>query len=100
MSAERMAAKLLQEFQRLLRGLYIAHLYALHAIAIMRALARGFPSSSFDFATQIGGIPHGFGFPLWVTIPFALATVGGLYPAARWSQRVRQTKRYPVTRYL
>jgi uncharacterized membrane protein len=80
--------------------LYVAHLYALHAFAMLWALAVGFPWSAFDFTANIGGMPKGFGFPLWVTIPFSLITVVALWPAARWYARLRTSKRYAITRYF
>jgi len=42
---------------------YVVHAYVLHVIAILWALAAGFPSSSFDFATRYGGRPAGFRIP-------------------------------------
>ncbi|BDC48586.1 hypothetical protein F183_A09020 [Bryobacterales bacterium F-183] len=52
---------------------YVAHLYLLHALALLASLAMGLGIA--DFSKRFGGIPEGFGFPLWVTVPFALATV-------------------------
>ena len=80
--------------------LYVAHLYALHALAMAWAVASGFPWSAFDFTKNIGGMPAGFGFALWVTIPFSLVTLLLLWPAARWYAALRASKRYVVTRYL
>jgi uncharacterized membrane protein len=79
---------------------YVAHLYALHAAALVAALAAGFPPSAFDFGARIGGMPPGFGFPLWVTVPFALVTVAALYPACRWYARLRASRRHAWTRYV
>jgi hypothetical protein len=79
---------------------YVAHLYALHAAALLAALAAGFPPRAFDVGARIGGVPAGFGFPLWVTVPFALATVAALYPACRWYARLRASRRYAWTRYV
>jgi uncharacterized membrane protein len=80
--------------------IYIAHLYALHAAALAWALLAGYAWSAFDFRKQIAGMPDGFGFPLWITIPFAIATVVSLLPAARWYARLRASKRFAVTRYV
>ncbi len=80
--------------------LYIAHLYLLHALAMLWALVDGYPWSTFDFHTQIGGMPKGFGFPLWVTIPFSLCTIVLLWPAAQWYARLRASKRYAITRFV
>jgi uncharacterized membrane protein len=79
---------------------YVSHLYALHVLALLAALAMGFPPSAFDFAHRFGGIPEGFGFPLWLTPLFALATTLTLLPACRWYSRVRREKRYPALAYF
>jgi uncharacterized membrane protein len=79
---------------------YVAHLYALHAAALLAAFAAGFAPAAFDFGARLGGVPAGFGFPLWVTVPFALATVAALYPACRWYARLRASRRYAWTRYV
>ena len=79
---------------------YVAHLYALHVFALAGALALGFPASAFDFAHRFGGIPEGFGFPLWLTPPVALLTTAALLPACRWYSRLRASKRYPMLAYF
>lgn len=79
---------------------YAAHLYALHVFALLAALAAGFPLSSFDFARRFGGIPEGFGFPLWLTPLIAVGTTIVLLPACRGYARIRQSKRYPVLDYF
>ncbi len=80
--------------------LYVAHLYLLHAVALAWAWLAGFRGDDFDFAARIGGVPAGFGFPLWVTFPFAAATLLALAPATAWYARLRASKRYVVTRYF
>jgi len=79
---------------------YVAHLWALHAVALLAALLVGYPPAAFDFGARIGGVPEGFGFPLWVTLPFALGTAAMLYPACRWYDRLRASRRYGWTRYV
>jgi uncharacterized membrane protein len=79
---------------------YVSHLYALHVFALLAALAMGFPPSAFHFAHRFGGIPEGFGFPLWLTPLFALATTLILLPACRWYSQVRREKRYPALAYF
>lgn len=66
---------------------YIAHLYALHAAALLWAWASGFPPA--DFTRRFGGVPAEFGFPLWMSVPFALAVTALLYPACEWYSRRR-----------
>lgn len=63
---------------------YVAHLYALHAAALGAAWLAGYPPEAFDFQRRFGGIPAGFGFPLWLTPVFAAAIIAALYPACRW----------------
>jgi uncharacterized membrane protein len=79
---------------------YVAHLYTLHAVAIGWALLSGFSWTDFDFRATITGIPATFGFPLWVTLPFAAGVVVLLYPAARWYGRLRASGRVRWTRYF
>ena len=61
---------------------YIAHLYALHAAVLAWAWAAGFPPA--DFSRRFGGMPAEFGFPLWMSVPFALAVTALLYPVCAW----------------
>lgn len=80
--------------------LYVAHLYLLHALALLWAMASGHAWSTFDFRATITGLPKTFGFPLWQTFPFVVVTLLLLYPAAIWYARVRASRRYRITRYL
>jgi hypothetical protein len=77
---------------------YAAHLYALHLLAWGAALAAGFPLAEFDVTARFGGVPEGFGFPLWTTIPFALGTAWLLLPLCRSYEARRQ--RYSWLRYF
>jgi uncharacterized membrane protein len=79
---------------------YAAHLYALHAAAITAAWLLGFPASSFDFAHRFGGIPAGFGYPLWLTPWLAISITALLHPLCRWYAGVRGTGRYRLLAYL
>jgi uncharacterized membrane protein len=80
--------------------LYIAHLYLLHATALLWAVLDGAALEAFDFRTAIGGMPAGFGFPLWVTIPYALVIVLMLWKPAQWYAALRRSKRYAFTRFV
>jgi uncharacterized membrane protein len=80
--------------------LYVAHLYLLHVLALLWAMASGLAWSTFDFRATITGLPNTFGFPLWQTFPFVVVTLLLLYPAAVWYARVRAARRYRITRYL
>jgi uncharacterized membrane protein len=80
--------------------LYIAHLYLLHATALLWAVLDGAALEAFDFRAAIGGMPAGFGFPLWVTIPYALVIVLLLWKPAQWYAALRRSKRYAFTRFV
>jgi len=68
---------------------YVSHLWLLHALALLGALAAGYPLASFQFMRQFGGRPVGFEFPLWLVYPFAGVTVLLLYPLCRsWASPV------------
>lgn len=79
---------------------YVAHLYLLHALALLWALAIGYPASAFRFAERFGGIPEGFGFPLWVTLPFAGITILLLLPACKRYAQLRRDGRQRWLSYL
>lgn len=79
---------------------YVAHLWTLHVAALVAAVVAGYPPPAFDFRTRFGGVPEGFGFPLWATLPFAAATVALLYPACQWYDRLRASRRYRWTRFV
>jgi uncharacterized membrane protein len=79
---------------------YVGHLYLLHALALVWALASGYPLAAFRFAERFGGIPEGFGFPLWVTLPFAGITVLLLLPACQRFAQLRHSKRHRWLSYL
>jgi uncharacterized membrane protein len=93
-------ARWLRRFGTVPMFVYIAHLYLLHALAIVWALALGFPWSAFDFRARITGLPASFGFPLWVTLPFVAVTLALLWWPAGWYARLRASRRYAFTRYI
>lgn len=72
---------------------YIAHLYLLHAMALLWAAAQGFTPAPLN--ARFGGIPEAFGFPLWQTLPFAALATALLVPlCARYAERRRGWLRY------
>jgi uncharacterized membrane protein len=79
---------------------YVLHLWLLHGLALVGALAAGYPLSSMNAVAHYGGRPPGFGFPLWVTIPFAAITVVLTYPLCRWYERQKSGRRWWFTAYL
>jgi hypothetical protein len=60
----------------------------------------GFAPAAFDLGARIGGVPEGFGFPLWVTLPFAAVATTLPYPACWGYDRLRASRRYRWARYL
>ena len=76
---------------------YVVHLYLVHAFALIWAAAAGLGGPDWR---RFGGVPAGFGFPLWVTIPFALFVVAASYPVCRWYEALRASRRYRWTEYL
>jgi hypothetical protein len=79
---------------------YILHLWALHAVAIAGALAGGYAWSSVNVVRHFGGRPPGFGFPLWMTLPFAAVTIALVYPTCRWYDEQRRQNRWAWTSYV
>jgi hypothetical protein len=79
---------------------YIAHLYLLHALALLMALLAGHPWATFDFKTKITGMPAGFGFPLWGVYVFSAVTVALLYPLCRRYDQWRRGSQSLIARYL
>jgi uncharacterized membrane protein len=77
---------------------YVAHLWLLHALALGAAWALG--HAPVGLGERYGGMPAGFGFPLWATLPFAALAVALLWPACRWYDRLRASRRYRWTRYV
>lgn len=73
---------------------YVLHLAALHILVWAYAWLLGYRWTDFDLQRNFGGVPTGVGFPLWVTVPFALATVALLWPACKWYDRVRPRHRW------
>jgi hypothetical protein len=79
---------------------YISHLYVLHVLGILAALAAGYPWSSFDFRARITGIPAGFGFPLWGVYLMSTVTVAVLYPACHWYREWKSRTSSLIARYI
>jgi hypothetical protein len=75
---------------------YVAHLYALHAISLLWAMAQGM--TPLPLSAKFGGIPDGFGFPLWVTVPYALTVTAILVPLCGRYAQLR--KRQAILKYF
>jgi len=72
---------------------YIAHIYAIHLLALFAALATGFTFSDMTFTTWITDSPNlkGYGFGLGVVYLVWIVVVLGLYPACLWYERYKAT---------
>jgi hypothetical protein len=70
---------------------YVAHFWAIHALASLMAWLR-YGGASFAFLfhplPSMGGpselFPSGFGYPLWVAYVVWMGIVVSLYPLSRW----------------
>jgi hypothetical protein len=63
------------------------------------ALLVGFPPATFDFVRRFGGVPAGFGFPLWATLPFAWERRRSSTRHAPSYDRLRASRRHSWTRF-
>ncbi|HTH57104.1 MAG TPA: heparan-alpha-glucosaminide N-acetyltransferase domain-containing protein [Cyclobacteriaceae bacterium] len=70
---------------------YIVHIYAIHLLALIAALATGFTLSDMTFTTWITDSPNlkGYGFSLGFVYLVWLAIVLGLYPLCLWYERYK-----------
>jgi uncharacterized membrane protein len=60
---------------------YVAHLYLVHALAVVAGMAQGFPGSSIRTVYRL--LPAGYGFGLPVVYLVWLGVVAALYPVCR-----------------
>jgi uncharacterized membrane protein len=67
---------------------YVAHLYLVHLLAMLAAVARGYPAA--DLADVYLFRPDGFGFGLPVIYAVTLAVVALLYPLSRRYDEVKR----------
>jgi uncharacterized membrane protein len=70
---------------------YVAHLYLIHAAAILLGLAQGFPTS--QFLTHYRFFPQGFGVGLSGVYLIWIAVVIALYPLCRWIAGVKARRK-------
>lgn len=70
---------------------YITHLYLIHIIAVVAALATGFEFSDMIFNTWVTDSPNlrGYGFSLGVTYLVWIAVVIALFPLCLWYDRYK-----------
>ena len=60
---------------------YVAHLYLIHALAVVAGVAQGFPGSAIRTVYRL--LPEGYGFGLPVVYLVWLGVVAALYPVCR-----------------
>ncbi len=74
-------------FGRAPLAFYIAHLYLIHAAAIMFGVAQGFTAQ--EFLTLYRFFPKGHGVDLWGVYLIWIAVVVILYPLCRWVAAIK-----------
>jgi uncharacterized membrane protein len=70
---------------------YVAHLYLIHAIAILLGLTQGFSAS--QFVTHYRFFPAGFGVGMWGVYLIWISVVVMLYPLCRWVAELKARRR-------
>jgi uncharacterized membrane protein len=92
--AERLPAALRDALATLGRAplaFYVAHLFLIHAVAILLGAAQGFPAP--QFLTHYRFFPEGFGVGLLGVYLIWLAVVAALYPLCRWIAGVKARRK-------
>ena len=74
---------------------YVVHLYLIHALALLAALATGFNASDMVFNTWITDSPNlrGYGFSLTVVYLVWIAVVAIIFPLCLWYDRYKVAHR-------
>jgi hypothetical protein len=70
---------------------YVAHLFLIHAAAILLGIAQGF--SAPQFLTHYRFFPQAFGVGLSGVYLIWLGVVAALYPLCRWIARVKARRK-------
>jgi uncharacterized membrane protein len=70
---------------------YVAHLFLIHAVAMLVGAAQGFPAP--QFLTHYRFFPEGFGLGLSGVYLIWLAVVAALYPLCRWIAGVKARRK-------
>jgi uncharacterized membrane protein len=81
----------LTTFGRAPLAFYVAHLYLIHALAVLLGMAQGF--SAQQFFTPYRYFPHGFGVSLLGVYLIWIAVVAALYPLCRWVAALKARRR-------
>jgi uncharacterized membrane protein len=74
---------------------YITHLYLIHIIALIAALATGYQVSDMTFSTWVTDSPNlrGYGFSLGIVYLVWIGVVLSLYPLCLWYDRYKMNHR-------
>lgn len=78
-------------FGRAPLAFYVAHLYLIHAAAILLGVAQGFAAQ--QFLTQYRYFPKGYGVTLVAVYVIWIVVVAALYPLCRWVAAVKARRR-------
>ena len=70
---------------------YLAHLYLIHAVAMLLGVAQGFAAEQFE--THYRFFPQGFGVGLLGVYVIWIAVVVALYPLCRWVAAVKARRK-------
>jgi uncharacterized membrane protein len=70
---------------------YVAHLYLIHAVALVLGCAQGFAAP--QFLTHYRFFPEGFGVGLFGVYSIWIAVVAALYPLCRWIAGVKARRK-------
>ena len=70
---------------------YLAHLYVIHAVAMLLGVAQGFAAEQFE--THYRFFPQGFGVGLLGVYVIWIAVVVALYPLCRWVAAVKARRK-------
>jgi hypothetical protein len=74
-------------FGRVPFAFYVAHLYLIHALAVVLGVIQGFDAR--QFFVMAWAFPSGYGVPLPGVYPIWIAIVALLYPLCRWVAAVK-----------
>jgi uncharacterized membrane protein len=91
-------ARALIVFGRVPLFFYVAHLYLIHALALVVGTAAGFDPRSFLHVWM--SLPDGWGYGLAVVYVVWVGVVVALYPACRWFAGVKARRREAWLSYL
>lgn len=74
---------------------YITHIYVIHLLALLAAVATGYPAESMILETWITMTPElqGYGFNLWVVYIIWIVLSLALYPVCKWYWKYKNKNR-------